>query len=493
MTFAKSVAGAALVASLAATLGSTPALADVPTGGSAASPAAPTAAAAPSATEPAAASPAPGPTAWPTAPPPPAASPTEGAPPATPPVNVVAAAPPPSKGQEPSLPLLGFVERLPPSAYPSEPIRGIEGGSLWRIFHGLQWPYYPKTGIGVSGDLWVDSSYQHTIRRLPNEPNGRGLTEFLQQGRQVLRFTPTWSGGEWFVQGQTELVANEDQGQAQPNGLFVTVDDLWLRAGKWKKFDVQVGRLEGWEIYHFGMALDLHTAERVGPNAQTLAPQIYGVTALMYRPQSFGAGAVHLYPTDWLRFEIEGRYGNEAAQNGLGGRAVGIVDLGWMKIKGGAEYEDLSPEADSGKGDQKTYGAGGALQFVFDPWVEFGVNGAYGWQTTTDPVSGNPSPAQSFQTYSLGAFANAHVIGDLIVAGGINYTYYVDQEYDATLRRTLNRDNWQGFGALQYTLWKQLYIKGVVGYALANFNPIGSNVSYFNTMISGRLRLELLF
>ena len=29
--------------------------------------------------------------------------------------------------------------------------RGIRHGSLWMTFHGLQWPYYPKTGIGVAG------------------------------------------------------------------------------------------------------------------------------------------------------------------------------------------------------------------------------------------------------------------------------------------------------------------------------------------------------
>src|SRR5678815_681069 len=49
----------------------------------------------------------------------------------------------------------GPVERLPPSAYPEEYTRGLYGGSLWMTFHGAQWPYYARTGIGVSGYGWV--------------------------------------------------------------------------------------------------------------------------------------------------------------------------------------------------------------------------------------------------------------------------------------------------------------------------------------------------
>ncbi len=409
-------------------------------------------------------------------------------------VRIPAPPPPAPNGMtgDESSQVLGPLERLPASAYPSEPIRGIYGGSLWRIFHGLQWPYYPKTGIGVSGDLWVDTSYQRSIRGSGNEQGGRGITQYLQVGRQVLRVTPTWTGGEWFAQAQTELVANEDQGAAQPNSLFVSVDDLWIRAGRWKTFDVQLGRFEGWEIYHFGLGLDLHSPERVGPTAALLAPGIYGVTALMYRPQSFGAGAVHIYPTDWLRFELEGRYGSEG-QNGLGGRGVGILDFGSLKFKAGGEYEDLTPQLDTGKGDKKIYGVGGALQGVIDPWAELGISGAYGWQATVDPVSGNIDPNNSFQTYSLGAFANVHVIGDLMVGGGINYTFFVDQNFDSALGRTENRDQWQGFGAVQYILWKQIYLRGIVGYALANFNPVAMNVPYQNSMVSARLRAEMLF
>src|SRR5687768_5322518 len=36
------------------------------------------------------------------------------------------------------------LEQLPGSAYPAVYTRGIKYGSLWRTFHGQQWPYMPE-------------------------------------------------------------------------------------------------------------------------------------------------------------------------------------------------------------------------------------------------------------------------------------------------------------------------------------------------------------
>src|SRR5690349_7014833 len=110
--------------------------------------------------------------------PPPAPSPP--APPS--PIEAAASASPPpaapaSEGGGP-----GPVERLPPSAYPEEYTRGLYGGSLWMTFHGAQWPYYARTGIGVSGYGWVDESFQRlTIGEQPTKPIDS--RDFLQQGR----------------------------------------------------------------------------------------------------------------------------------------------------------------------------------------------------------------------------------------------------------------------------------------------------------------------
>src|SRR4051794_15192164 len=65
---------------------------------------------------------------------------------------------------EPEPDTLGPFERLPLTAYPNRPVRGLRGGSLWQTFHGLQWPYYPKTGIAVSGYGWIDTGYERVTR-----------------------------------------------------------------------------------------------------------------------------------------------------------------------------------------------------------------------------------------------------------------------------------------------------------------------------------------
>jgi hypothetical protein len=88
------------------------------------------------------------------------------------------------------------IERLPATAFPEPRIRGIKHGSLWMTFHGHQWPYYPKTGIGLSGSLWIDSGYEHIDRRNPAEQD---INYWLQQGRLLLRATPTYSDGNSFT------------------------------------------------------------------------------------------------------------------------------------------------------------------------------------------------------------------------------------------------------------------------------------------------------
>jgi hypothetical protein len=98
--------------------------------------------------------------------------------------------------REAAVTLIGL-EALPGSAYPSAQVRGIKYGSLWRTFHGQQWPYMPKIGekpgmrIGFSGYLWNDLS-NATIS--PGE--GTGLNEqnrWMTQTRGIIRVTPTYN------------------------------------------------------------------------------------------------------------------------------------------------------------------------------------------------------------------------------------------------------------------------------------------------------------
>ena len=144
---------------------------------------------------------------------------------------------------------------LPPSAYPEPQTRGLEHGSLWLTFHGLQWPYLPagtdgkpRFTFGLSGWGWIDSSYQkfRPWSAMGINDNSR-QTYWKQQSRMLARLTPTYSKGDWFVQGQVELVGTGDQTIGRVDTGGADTDDLWLRVGQWSKWDFQVGRYEGWE------------------------------------------------------------------------------------------------------------------------------------------------------------------------------------------------------------------------------------------------------
>jgi len=409
--------------------------------------------------------------------------------------------PPGTKPAADSMPkdVLHLIEQLPPSAYPSPTprVRGIYGGSLWLDpdFQGLQWPYYPKTGVGVSGSGWVDTGYRKFDA---GQGLGTGETkgeEFVQQSRFVLRVTPTWTDDnrQFFVQMQTEFVGAQ---LTTGNGEVWGVDDAWIRFGKWNVFDILVGRFQAWEVYHYGMGLDLFTLERTGANdGSAPAPQIYGLTAMYLRQDTIGQGAVHLYPTDWLRFEVGFQYGSDlnSGNNVDGIRPVGIAEWGPLRFKAGVEFLDSRGKGAGALNKARTQGYGAALQLVLDPYVEMGINGAYALNDSVN-ASGQLVDTSTDDTYSVGGFANVRIIPDLLVGGGINYTYLVDQNYQPSAGRNDRYDQWQPFGALQYLLFKQLFVKGVFAYAKADINPIPMvSQPSTNEMWSFRLRLEYLF
>ena len=295
----------------------------------------------------------------------------------------------------------------------------------------------------------IDTGYE-SITRGGGQEADPGIKYWLQQGRFLLRVTPTWSDGKYFVQAQAEMVANRDQTQTQP--IQADVDDIWVKFGQWKAWDLQVGRYEAWEVYHFGMGMDLFTLERNGAtDAVYTVPTIYGLTYAFYRPNGIGAAALHLYPTKNLRFELSTQEGNEESQNGLAARPVLIYDVGWMKLKGGWEYKVETPQNNGAQGSLKQQGFGGSLQFVVDPVLEFGASGAYGWQREID-AGGEVSTTASFETYSVGGFANLRLAEGLIFGGGYNYTYLVDQHFDNApgYMRNEKYDHTQTFAALQY-------------------------------------------
>ncbi len=416
-----------------------------------------------------------------------------------------------------------YVQHLGPESFPGR-LRGLYGGSLWLepSFHGLQWPYMAHTGIGVSGNLWLDSGRESISRDNPQVPNS---ALWYQQGRAVLRLTPTYVGDDLFVQGQIELVGNMCQATGATNlvclaaGTFDT-DDLWLRVGQWNRWDLKVGRFEGWEIYHVGMGMEPYTFERQGARnfgLQTLdAPLLYGVTYLHDRPANglaTGYAALHLYPSDWLRFELLGKLGADnnvndnatgaPAMTSFGARPVAIIDAGWLKVKLGAEYQKVVPITQTimpGTGAKVEAAAkfiqkgfGGSVQVIANPIVEFGISAAIGDQHSEDGFA-KVIPTDTFTTKSVGGFANVRVCELCLVGLGVHYTAQTNSNLVAPSTVDDFTSQLQGFVAFQYLLAGQLFIKPEVAYARAYFQPSDPNVSTWNnSMLNLRVRLMYLY
>jgi hypothetical protein len=415
---------------------------------------------------------------------------------ATSPSNLEPAADPPSITE------VG-IQRLPASAYPAPETRGIRYGSLELTFHGLQWPYMPAQGagsrfvLGISGWGWVDTSYEKFGPWGDNPKiDSSRIKYWIQQSRLVLRATPTYSlGSGWFIQGQAEFVATEDQTIARSQTGGADTDDLWLRIGEWNKWDLQIGRYEGWEIFHLGMGLDLNTFERIGAYGQgdVYNAQFYGVTDLQYRPQgAVGNVAFHYYPLRYLRFELLSMLGSVGAYPTYGARPVAIFDIGWLKLKAGTEYQRSVGQQADDRTQETRKGVGGAIQFVFEPHLEFGLNAAQGtiWNIQAD---GSLNQKASLTRTSVGGFlniSNGSLKHPVIFGLGSIYTSYEDQ----FLKNDKVNEYWhlQNFIAVQYVAFEQLYIKLVGGYARGHWDTADLHV-YDDEVYSLRLRLALYF
>lgn len=384
-----------------------------------------------------------------------------------------------------------YVEQLPASAFPAWTTRGVPGGSLELTLHGVPWPYYPRTGIGVSGSVWVDVGYESIER---GNPSQQGLRSLISQARGVARVTPTYTKGAYYAQAQLELVANADQSLNPP--AVANTDDAWVRVGRWNDWDVQFGRFEAFEVYHFGLGMDLNTQERKGARDSSKdPPDVPGLPDYVYRQNGMNNVAAHKYFGKVLRLELLGQFGLDAAStlNGYGGRPAAVLDFGTVKLKASADARRLFGQSPDSKELRTQRGGSFAAQVVLAPYFEAGVNAAielidhWGPQNTSDPQAprGDYDAAGSTTTTAFGGFANVRLFKGLVAGGGINVIVQTDQVEGKFT-------NMPAFGALQYQVNPQLYFKGVFGYDKFHLDP-GNLDPWTNTMLSGRFRVLFLF
>jgi hypothetical protein len=411
-----------------------------------------------------------------------------------------------SVDREKAVSLVG-VELLPASAYPATYTRGIKYGSMWLTFHGQQWPYMPQIEggpglrVGFSGSLWNDLSYAKFDADPAAGNNIQDRNRWTTQSRGVLRVTPTYNAkGGWFAQGQAEFVAHGDMQPDVISGNLGTNDDLWVRFGKWNVFDIQVGRFQGWEIAnHFGMGLDQNTLERAGAfhPSGTRPTDGYGLSYFWDRQEYLlGGYAAHIYPTKYLRAEILGHFGAGSATTSpyqLDVRPAAIFDIGWVKLKAGLEYGKATPQDPKQQNRVTRNGYGFAAQFVVNPWVEFGGSYARGFNDDIDD-KGLPALEKSNTVSTFGGFVNASPGYEPVVLGfGAFRNTQEDLRPDNSRGGKVDTNNQtQIFGAAQYTLWNQLYLKMVVSHASNDVEHYRGGI-YTNKSLSARFRVMLLF
>jgi hypothetical protein len=423
--------------------------------------------------------------------------------PSAPQSNVAAAsqqapgsAPAPSDANFPT----GLVERLPYSAYPEPATRGLYGGSLWLDMQGHQFPYYPRIGVGVSGYAWNDLTYKLT--RIGDPAQSDHTTKLFSQGRFALRLTPTYTNGSWFVQAQAELIGSLETLAAAGAPVTAQTDDLWVRTGVWKSWDLTVGRFEAFSVYHLGMGLDLHTDERIGAydgiHGAAQVPPPYLASYMYYRPRGPQNVALHLYPITGLRLELLAQWGNDTLSptpvNVMGARPALIFDRGWVKFRVAGEYQWRSPQdpAPSARNESKNRGVAGSIQLVLAPWVEFGPNFGIALTDVWLPNTSSPDPAQSGDIVSYGGFLNARPFADMLLGLGANFASFTNLHMNADGKD--RSTNSQYFVALQYLVQRQLFVKLVGAYAKTRFDfRANGEIPYDDDMFSVRLRLMYLY
>lgn len=131
-----------------------------------------------------------------------------------------------------------------------------------------------------------------------------------------------------------------------------------------------------------------------------------------------------------------------------------------------------------------------------NPYVEFGVNGAYADVRHVDQ-SGAFDGSGSYTLTSYGAFLNARLfIDDLLLGVGFNRVDRDDKKTEQVMGQTVHGEfaHLQTFAALQYLVARQLFLKLVVGYAESYQAPTyAGGLKYNNDFTSIRLRATYLF
>ncbi len=334
----------------------------------------------------------------------------------------------------------------------------------------------PGIPIWFDGYFWADTGY---MSRTNAEPGQYSQSAAYLQGRFVLGASYLGHHDEWFALAKVQLLGlvNEfAKSQYEPHTL-----DAFVELGHQKWFNLQVGRFLAWEVYHRGQGIELWTAEEAGALG---GPALYWLDQARGYLNEPGQAALHVFPLEWLAFEVAGVYGQESSQNTLGVRPA--VDVHWRGFKLIAGYEFLrrSPQTVADKVESTLHGAAARVEYRY---LWFRVGGEYAWSTVSRiDLQGLVDSDKSLRKMTFGGYADFDVWRFTL---GLGY-HRTDQ-----LNREGEHDTHdQTFAALLFqTPIDGLSAKLVYGFALAHVEDADSHSSFQNQMHSVRLRLSYAF
>jgi hypothetical protein len=331
--------------------------------------------------------------------------------------------------------------------------------------------------IDLSGYVWVDSGM--LMRDNANTATPDQNSAYMA-GRFVVAGTYLRDFGDVFAEAKLELVGLTNEWTNSNDDRPIL--DAYLKVGQ-GRWNVQVGRFLGEEVYFRGQGIELYTPEEAGATA---APKPYLLDFARGHLNGPGQVAVHLAPSRFLKIELGGVYGQENNQTYVGARPVVAVNAGNLKLIAGYEYLDQSPQIASNKVEATSQGYAASVQYGL-PYVNVGLNFAQASVETTQ-IDGLVNAEKTFDATTFGGFVDLDFWKNSI---GLGY------------HRTLTKNNQgeepyqdQAFVSYLYRLPVEgLSVKAVYGLAKGHIEDVdvAGGASWENTLQSFRLRVAYEF
>ena len=254
----------------------------------------------------------------------------------------------------------------------------------------------PLTGdqrfvVGVSGWGWLDTAYQKF------GPWGMGAESALAQNRiRYLREQGRFCSGS--PRPMPSAMGSSSRGRSSSSAPWIrrSPTRTWAARTPMISSCASASGIAGtsrWAASRVGRCFTSAWAwtrtrssgqGAVGPGEAIYPISFYGLTDNQFRNAGGGQRRDPLVPAAVPPLRAAGHGGHISGQTHTRRARSAILDFGWVKLKGGVEYQHANGTAGRDQTDIKSKGVGGAIQFVFVPHVEFGLNAAQGTVESID-------------------------------------------------------------------------------------------------------------